>query len=153
MLERFANVIGYGVFAVTISFMILGWENLPDEIPAHFNAAGEVDRFGSQWELLILPVIGIVPGLGMEVLERYPEIHNYPVRLNDTNREAFYLNSRIMLNLSKNSIFIVFSIAIFEMMHVAINNISLLGGWLLPVILILIFSPIIYGIAKRMQIK
>lgn len=38
------------------------------------------------------------------------------------------MNSRIMLNLSKNAIFAVFSIAILEMVHVAIGNTSLLGG-------------------------
>lgn len=31
---------------------------LPEEVLAHYNALGEVDRWGSKWELLILPGVG-----------------------------------------------------------------------------------------------
>lgn len=151
--EILANVIGYSVFVITIALMVFGWDSLPEKIPAHFNAVGEVDRYGTAIELLILPVIGILVGVALEALERRPEVHNYPIRLNDTNRAAFYLNSRIMLNLTKNAFFVVFSISILEMMHVAIVNTSFLGGWLLPINLVLIFGPVVYGIAKRMKIK
>lgn len=153
MSERLANVVGYGVFALTITYMIMMWQKLPDEIPAHFNAAGEVDRYGSPFELLILLVVGILLGVGMEALERYPEIHNYPVRLNDSNREAFYLNSRKMLNLTKNMCFIIFSVIILEMMHAAISETALFGKWLLPVILILALGPMTYGLVQRRKIK
>ncbi|WP_411842303.1 DUF1648 domain-containing protein [Salinicoccus sp. HZC-1] len=151
--EILANVAGYSVFVITIAFMIFGWDKLPEEIPAHFNAAGEVDRYGSAIELLILPVIGLLVGAGMEVLERFPEIHNYPARLDDSNREAFYLNSRLILNLSKNMIFIIFSIIILEMMSVAINKTALFGEWLLPVILILVLGPVVFGMIQRRKIK
>lgn len=32
---------------------------LPDQIPAHYNIYGEVDRWGSKWEIFILPIISI----------------------------------------------------------------------------------------------
>ena len=38
------------ITAVAIQFM-------PDKIPAHYNLSGEIDRFGSKYELLIYPVI------------------------------------------------------------------------------------------------
>lgn len=34
---------------------------MPDTIPAHYNFAGEVDRFGSKYENLIFPAFTIVP--------------------------------------------------------------------------------------------
>lgn len=147
------NVVGYSSFAITIAFMIFGWNSLPERIPVHFNAAGEVDRYGNAIELLILPVIGILVGVAMEALERHPELHNYPARLNDSNRANFYLNSRKILNLTKNMIFIIFSIIILEMMSVAISKTALFGGWLLPVILILALGPMVYGLFQRRKIK
>lgn len=33
---------------------------LPDQIPAHYDINGEVDRWGSKWETLILPAISLV---------------------------------------------------------------------------------------------
>ena len=67
---------------------------LPEKVPAHFNAAGEVDRFGPKVEMIILPIVGaFVAGL-MQWIERFPEKHNYPQRLNENNVKEFYLVSR-----------------------------------------------------------
>lgn len=38
---------------------------LPDQIPAHYNAANQVDRWGSKFEALILPAMVILFGLLM----------------------------------------------------------------------------------------
>lgn len=50
------------VCAVLLLGMVLGpllfWGRLPDQIPGHYNGAGEIDRWGDKWELLILPVFG-----------------------------------------------------------------------------------------------
>ncbi len=36
---------------------------LPERIPAHYNAAGEIDRYGSKWESFLLPIVGIAASL------------------------------------------------------------------------------------------
>lgn len=50
--------------AVILAGMILGpilcWSRLPDRIPGHYNGAGEIDRWGDKWELLLLPVFGVL---------------------------------------------------------------------------------------------
>lgn len=38
---------------------------LPESIPAHYNAAGEVDRWGSKYETLIFPAINVIFALIM----------------------------------------------------------------------------------------
>jgi len=38
---------------------------LPESIPAHFNMAGEVDRWGSKYETLIFPAINVIFALTM----------------------------------------------------------------------------------------
>lgn len=44
--------------------MILGpllfWSQIPDQIPGHYNSAGEIDRWTGKWELLLLPVFGLL---------------------------------------------------------------------------------------------
>ena len=53
-----------GVCAVVLLGMILGpilfWGCLPEQIPGHYNGAGEIDRWGDKWELLLLPVFGTI---------------------------------------------------------------------------------------------
>lgn len=44
--------------------MTLIWlQFLPERIPAHYNFAGEIDRWGSKWECLLLPGVVLVMGL------------------------------------------------------------------------------------------
>ena len=53
------------LFAVLAGLIPLGYTlsalpTLPDQIPAHFNAGGNVTRWGSRNEMLILPLIGFL---------------------------------------------------------------------------------------------
>ncbi|MGI5930257.1 MAG: SdpI family protein [Pseudoflavonifractor sp.] len=43
---------------VTLAVLLV----LPGEIPVHYNAAGEVNRWGSKYEMLILPLITLLMG-------------------------------------------------------------------------------------------
>lgn len=40
---------------------------LPDQIPAHYNVQGEIDRIGNKYEVLILPIITIIISGGMTI--------------------------------------------------------------------------------------
>ncbi len=92
--EWIGDTIGYSFFLGSIIFLIIIWGRLPEEVPGHYNATGVVNRWGTKWELLILPGIGAFTLLLMQTLEKFPEVHNYPQRLNESNAKQFYLNSR-----------------------------------------------------------
>lgn len=36
------------------------WGRIPDRIPGHYNAAGEIDRWTGKWELFLLPAFGVI---------------------------------------------------------------------------------------------
>ena len=42
----------------------------PDTIPVHYNAAGEIDRWGSKYEFLLLPFFTVVMGVFMSLVAR-----------------------------------------------------------------------------------
>ncbi len=96
------DLIGYAFYLGLVIFLIIVWNTLPDKVPAHYNAMGEVDRWGSKWEFLILPIVGAFLLVLLQILEKYPEVHNYPARLNELNAEKFYLVSRKLVNQLKN---------------------------------------------------
>ena len=54
------------LLAVNLAIAAYGWATLPDTVPVHWNAAGEVDRMGGKLELLALPA----GSLGVYVLLR-----------------------------------------------------------------------------------
>ena len=43
----------------------------PDTIPVHYNAAGEIDRWGSKYEFLLFPILTLVMGLFMGLVARH----------------------------------------------------------------------------------
>lgn len=51
-----------------LAFTVIALFFLPDEIPAHYNLYGEVDRWGSKYETLILPIFVIIFGLCMSAV-------------------------------------------------------------------------------------
>lgn len=151
--EKILDIIGGGIFIVSIIFIISQWNTLPEEIPAHFNGAGEVDRWGSKIELFILPGIGIFLWIFLGLLEKVPYMHNYPARLNESNVEAFYLNSRKILNEIKNLCLILFAVISFEIVLVVLGKVDGLGWWFLPVVLIGTGIPIVKGLIASSKIK
>lgn len=152
-LERILDLVGLGVFLLSLIFALVNWPHLPDKIPGHFNALGEVDRWGSKYEIIILPIIGLFIFVLMTLFEKAPHMHNYPKRLNESNVEQFYLNSRMMLNMTKNSCLIIFGILIVQIIRVAKGEIQSLGGWFLPIFIILVFIPLILGLYRSSKIK
>lgn len=57
--EWLMDILGYIALALMLAVLFMNWRELPSEVPAHFGGNGDVDRWGSKWELLILPGIGI----------------------------------------------------------------------------------------------
>lgn len=54
-------------FVMTGFFLTLA----PDTIPVHYNAAGEIDRWGSKYEFLLFPILTLVMGLFMGLVARH----------------------------------------------------------------------------------
>lgn len=151
--EWFWDIIGYASYLCSIVFLISIWSRLPAEVPGHYNAAGEVDRWGSKWELLIFPGIGLFMLLFLQPLERHPEVHNYPERLNASNAREFYLNSRKLINQIKNICLLLFALLSFESVSVALDWGSGFGKLFLPLIVLGTGTPIVIALMRQRNIR
>ena len=96
------DIIGLIVYLASIFFLIFVWNKLPDQVPGHYNAQGEVDRMGSKFELLLLPGIGLFMIFFIQFFERHPELHNYPQRFNKSNaRTILFTKQKISKSVEK----------------------------------------------------
>lgn len=135
------------LFGIVV-YLVVNWNHIPNVIPGHYNAAGEVDRWGNKGELMILPLIGWMMYIGITVLERFPQVWNTGVAITEENKTKVYRILKDMIGTTKLIVVIVFD-------YLALNSASSdsLPVWFLPVFLILLFSSLLFFIVKLVRAK
>lgn len=151
-LEWLLDIIGYIALVSMVLFIAINWSKLPDEVPAHFGVTGEVDRWGSKMELLIIPGITIFLHIILTVVEKRPEVHNYPARFNESNASVFYKNSRQTVNYLKNIINMLFAYTVYTTVSIALGEEPTLG-WPFFVLIALTIFVVIWKVVKMSKIK
>ncbi len=54
---------------------------LPESVPLHFNAAGEVDRVGSKFEIVFMPALAIGFGIALAIIAKFGDKDNENVMI------------------------------------------------------------------------
>ena len=59
------KIVFYILMFLPLIVTLIALQFLPDQVPAHYNINNQVDRWGSKYESLILPVVNIAMGYFM----------------------------------------------------------------------------------------
>lgn len=145
------DVLVIALFAAALVYLLVQWSQLPNRIPAHFGVDGEVDRYGSSMELLLLPIIGIVMWMGMWILEKYPHTYNY-LNLRPENVETQYRYGVLFMNVIKNFSTLLFVFLIWQMTDIALARIATLNMPIFITILALLFGSMGVYVYKVMKL-
>jgi len=137
---------------VSIAYIFLEWNQLPEEIPIHFNLAGEPDGWGAKSFLWVLPSIGFLLWISLSIFEKFPHLYNY-FKINKDTIEKQYKNAVIMMNLLKNESTLLFSYLTWSMVQNAHGNITNLDPWILNGGIILILITLIIFSVRSFRIK
>ena len=73
-----------------LAFFLFSWGSIPDKLPGHYNAMGQIDRMTGKGHLIINYSIMLIMYLGMSILERFPQAWNTGVRVTKENRIRVY---------------------------------------------------------------
>ncbi len=119
-----------------VVFLALVWNNLPDQLPAHYNFAGEVTRWGSKNIVLFLPALSWVIFGMISLIERFPQVWNTGVRVTDANRTQVYRVLKNLIQVVKALVVAVFA----YLTVITALQISLPPWFLLAFLLVLFFS-------------
>ena len=131
-----------------IIYLIIRWSSIPDQVPGHFNASGEVTRWDSKGSLIIIPIIAWVLYIGMTILEQFPQVWNTGVRVTQENMFRVYRILKSMISIIKLLIVATFaSIVIIQSLAVS------LPAWLLPVFISLIFGTVVINIVRLIRAR
>lgn len=147
-LDKWMNRLSLLVLLGTTVCLAVCWHRIPTLVPMHFNAAGEIDRWGSRAELLVLPVISwLMYGL-LTAVERFPGIWNTGVKITEENRERVYGLLGHLLSTLKLLI-----IVLFAWITLWCTLARPLPGWFLPVVLVVLFGDMIYWLARVIRAR
>ena len=146
--DKILEIMGGGlIFAIWI-LALVSYPSLPENIPMHYNAAGEADAFGDKSSILGLPFVATALFIGLSILNKQTHTFNYPDKITEKNAEYQYRNSTKMLRFLKLVIVIIFGMATYLTIRSAHQDTPQLGKWFLPLTLGLIFIPVIYFLIR-----
>lgn len=142
-LDKLMNRLSLLVLVGTVVFLAGYWKQIPAEVPMHYNAAGEIDRWGTKAELLILPVIAwLLYGL-LTVVEQFPSAWNTGVKVTAETREQVYALLGHMLSTLKLLVMVMFA---WITLWCALAR--PLPVWFLPVVLAAVFGNMAYWLVR-----
>jgi uncharacterized membrane protein len=152
-LDKILEVAGWLALAVLWGYTLNNYSHLPETIPTHFNALGEVDSYGGKATILILPILGTVLIIGMSVLNKFPHVFNFPVKITPENASKQYTMATRMIRYLKFAIALIFIMIQWAVMSAVNGGTGGPGIWLLPLTLAILFIPLGYFIYKSFKAK
>ncbi len=141
MIYRIINIICLITLVGTVVWLMIIWDKIPDEIPMHYNYAGEADRMGSKSDIIILPIFSwLLYGI-MAFVELIPGAWNTGVKVTAENSQRVYAIIRRMLVVIKVSM-----VFLFTMITIFSVNGKNMPVWFTLVTCVAIFGTIIYSL-------
>lgn len=152
-LEVVCELIAAAAVIGTLAYLAAIWSLLPARIPAHFNFAGEVDRWAGRNSLLSLLGVMLAMYSGFTILQRFPHIYNYPFGLTPENVHRQYQLARQLLTLVKALIVCIFGFMQWQMIQVAEKQSGVLSIWIMPVMIVALVGITLHYFVQAARAK
>ena len=132
---------------VTI-YLGINWSSLPDKIPAHYDFAGNIDRWGKKGELLIVPIMSWFLYVMITGVEQIPSIWNTGVKVTAENRYRVYRVLKYMVKSIKLIMVVDFS-------YMTIHSLrgQSLPGWFTLLFMVILFGDLIFWLWRLYKVK
>ena len=126
------DIISATLLILLIAYTIISYSELPDTIPSHFNAKGEVDGYSDKSMLVFLPAISLVLFIGLFIMNRYPHMHNFMVNITEENALKNYRLSTRIVRFTNLFLVLIFGIIMYSIVTSAKGNNSNMHSWIIP---------------------
>lgn len=108
------NIIGFLALLGSTVFILVSWSHIPDQIPTHYNFAGEADGYGGKGSLIFMMVLAWFMFVLITVLMRFPNTWNMPVKVTAENKARLYSITRAMLEVIKMLTSLLFAVMLIN---------------------------------------
>ncbi len=146
-LQLVLEIIGLLLLVGMAVFIYIQWDQIPQQVPMHYNALGKIDSWGSKYQILVLPTISILLYIFMTVVSFFPHIWNVPVQVTNENKEAVYLSTKNLIIFLK-----VEMLTIFFYLNYHTVTAQPLSITFLPIFIITIFGTLAFFIVRIIRL-
>lgn len=145
--QKWMGVLSWLGLAAMAIFVGLRWPSLPEQMPLHYNFAGEIDRWGSRLELLVCPLVGLLLFLVLTGCLHLPQLWNMAVQPTADNRARLYSVTKTLLLWMRLEVLLLFGY-----LGYATTTLRPLSVWFLPVVLLVVFGTIGFYVYQQVQL-
>jgi len=151
--DYFIETIGVIGIICLFFFPIYFFNDLPNQIPKHYNAMGQVDSYANRGMIWLVPAIGLIIYVGLTFLNKFPFIFNYPTKVTNENAEKLYTIGTRTIRLLKVVVILLFAFLNYKTILIALNKATEIGKFYLPILLIVLATIIGTMIYKMTRSK
>lgn len=152
-INRYLDIIGVILVIALVIITFIYWGKAPDIVPTHYNFKGEIDAYGSKNTLFILLPIAVIMYVGVAILAKFPSIYNYPVEINQKNKEKQYSMATTFIRVINVEVLVMFLYVQVGMGYSMNNNDKRLSIAFSPILLFILFGSVGYYIYKAIKCK
>jgi uncharacterized membrane protein len=149
--DKVLEAVALVALLTTAAIIAINIPNLPNIIPNHFDFNGVPNQYGSKNTLWAVVAVSVFIYMLIGIISMFPESFNYPSQKNDKESQ-YKLGTKLVRSL-KASILIFILIVSVVIIQSAKTGTAKGAGWLIALILIIVFGNLIWFAVKWRKIK
>ncbi|WP_291783537.1 DUF1648 domain-containing protein [Cecembia sp.] len=96
-MDKIMEGLGFLALVLLLALPIYYYPELPDRVPRHYDASGQVTAYGGKGMIWMMPIMGLITYTGLFFLNKVPHIFNYPTAITPENAEKQYRGATRMM--------------------------------------------------------
>ena len=150
-LDKILEGLGFLALVLLLVIPIYYYPELPDRIPKHYDAVGQVTAYGGKGTLWIVPIMGLITYSALFFINKVPHIFNYPTEITPENAERQYRMATRMIRTLNVIIVCTFLYSSYGTIQNAMGLHVGLGKGFMPFFLIALFGTIVVYLVKAFK--
>jgi uncharacterized membrane protein len=150
-LEKALDIAALGMAAAAFLLALYYAPTLPDQIPTHFNAKGEVDQLGSKITLFIIPGLAVATSVLLAFMVKKPHTFNYMTTITPENAAFEYKKSQYVVRIVNCLCSLLFLVITWQIIQGAIHHGAKLNGVFWVIVVAILVTPCAIFLTRKPQ--
>jgi uncharacterized membrane protein len=146
--DKILEVLSWLLLALLWIIPILSYSGLPDSLPVHYSVSGEVNEWGHKMSIFVLPIVGALLVVLMTIINRYPHIFSFPLKLTHENAHRQYKIATELVRGLKLAVLIILILVVVFTIRTARGESAGLGFWFIPIAITIVTVLILIHIVR-----